>query len=343
MDILGLLLIIMIFAIFYKLYSEYQIQQNTQTQENFLANIQQNFNSVNTNDDNNDDNIEETNIKKSKKNKNALKYLDKMIKIGLKNKTKNDAPIRVSSTVNPYFQEIQFHQDYRDTLNAFTMLCDQKNVFNKSDVPLLTVEKVEPKEVDIFITKFIKEVNKTVKNTVGDIAGQKLNSWQDYMPTVTAEKEDSWQKFNKKLGLPTSIYPNPAKRAPIKLIKIDHIEKFETTDQTKYNVFLIVQKSNVEDQMIIKISFVVDKKDINLDREFFDKTKNSYSTSVIIEEISVVGFLLKEGMGRPQTDREKFYDFDGFSDGRLIPEKEVIRQLNEKKKQIQENYLKSIQ
>lgn len=323
MDILGIFLIIVIVFVFYKFY-----EKSTQSNENFAP----------TKFDENVTNQKEIKPKKKKlKERNNL-FEEKCVERMNNTKNKENFP----NETNPYFQEIQFHQDYRDTLNAFNLLCEQKKAFNKSDTPILKASNPAEEEVNKLVTRFVKELNKTIRKDVGDVAGQKLNSWNDNMPvTNLRKKDDSWEKYMKDLGLPPSIYPEPANRAQVKLIKIDYIEKLETTNETKYSVHLIIQKKNVTDQMIVKVSFVVDNSDINLDREFFEKGKNGYETSVIIEEISVVGYLIRQGFGNAtKTTRQKMTQFEGFSDGRMISDKDVIKQLNDKKREIEKNFIK---
>jgi hypothetical protein len=327
MDLIGIILIIIIVVFFYKFYYQYQ---NLDSQTNGLEffNAQPNY------------------LVKNKKVQKK-KYVDDFVDflqddcVDRMNCTKKVKKIKLN--VNPYFQEMQFHQDYRDTMNAFTLLCDQKKAFNKADLPILKAEEPKKEEVENLVKYFIKELNKTVKNNVSDIAGQKLNSWQDNMPITAVRKDTSWDKFQKELGLPTSIYPEPAEKAGVKLVQIDHTEKMETSSDIRYSTHLILQKKNVEDQIVVKVSFVMDKTDTNLDREFFEKSKNSHATSIIIEEITIEGFMITKGFGEKinsGSSREKFYNFEGFSDGRMISEKEVIRQLNEKKKEIQKNFIK---
>ena len=339
MDILGILLILVIVLVFYKLY-----YSNIKKGETFSPTGLQNLQGY--------DGDANTNMKIKKKHRKCANDLfeddcvDRMF--GSKS-AKLAKPIEIN--INPYFQEMQFHQDYRDTMNAFNLMCPQKKAFNKADLPLLNAEKPTDAEVKPFVQKFVKELNKTVKNNVYDLAAQKLNSWDDNMPNVgntEISKNTSWDKFQKELGLPTSIYPEPAKRAGVKLLKVDRVEKAETDTEVRYSIYLILQKKNVDDQMLVKVSFVTDKKDVNLDREFFDKDKNEYSTSVIIEEISILGFMITQGFGKGGSDkqsataRETLYEFDGFTDGRMISEKEVVKQLNEKRRQIEQNYLKAV-
>jgi hypothetical protein len=248
--------------------------------------------------------------------------------------------------VNPYYQEIQFHQDYRDTMNAFNIMCEQKRIFNSQDLPIVSIKAPKENDIKNIVKNFIKELNKVVKKNVYDVAGQKLTNWNDNMPVTNLRNDNKWDKFQKELGLPASIYPEPAQKASVKLIKIDNIEGTETMSEIRYSVHLILQKKNVEDQMIVKINFVINKSDVNFDRDFFEEGKNNFNTNIIIEEISIVGFMITKGFGKIPTSKETLYDFknienkDKYTDGRLFNDEEIVKQLNKKKIDIQKNYIK---
>ncbi len=263
--------------------------------------------SLNIMDDSSDDHYDD----------DPSKYIDKILRS------------RSELKINPYFLEVQFHQDYRDTSNAFNLLSpDKRQIFNRSDMPITKVDQPSNNETKNLITKFIKEVSKTIKNHVSNEIT--LTSWQDNTPEK--KFKSGWEKQQEELGLPGSIYLDPAEKAPIRLIKVDHTEKYETEDETKYVIFLIIQKKNVKDQMVVRVSFVVDKKDLNLDREFFDKAKQTYETAVKIEEIFTIGFMTNNSFGE-KTSREKFYDFGGVSDGRMFSQKDIIKMLNKKRRE----------
>jgi hypothetical protein len=264
-------------------------------------------------------------------------------KIKFDNKLKH-VPNKVIKT-NPYFQEIKFHQDYRDTIDAFDLMCNQKNMFNNTLEPVKT-SKPNISEVEEIINDFINTLNNNILENVNDIAGQKLNSWNENVNPINQyndilNKNSSWNEYTKELGLPNSIYPEPATKSIVKLINIDNVEKYETSKELKYTIFLIIQKQNVVDQMLVKINFLTEKTDINLEREFFDSNKNTYNTKILIEEITIIGFMILEGSNKSKSQKDKFYNFDEL-DGKLISEKEVIKQLNDKKRQIEKNFISSL-
>jgi hypothetical protein len=229
--------------------------------------------------------------------------------------------------VNEHYVEAMWHTDYRDIQNAFELITpNNKQLFNLCALPVEQVSEVPITDTRYLVTKFIKEVNKTVKNKVSDTLS--ANTWIDNMPQEKIKS--GWDKQQEALGLPPSIYNEPAKKAPIKLVKIDHAEKYETEKEIRYSLFLIIQKKNAKDQLVVKINFVVDKNDINMDRDFFSKSKNSFKTTVLIEEISIIGYLTTNDFGE-RTKQDDFYKFDAITDGRMFSQEQIIKELNRKK------------
>jgi hypothetical protein len=259
--------------------------------------------------------------KHKKNNKNKIKkYIDKLQKLG---KVK----------LQPYFLEMQFHNDYQDTIHAFNNIVPSQHVmFNKGDLPVTTV-RAKQNEVDDLITSFINEVN-------GNISMQQQELGNDISATGwNVNKGDDnkiksgWDKQQEALGLPTSIYDKAAERSPIKLLKVDHLEKYETDDEIQHIAYLIVKKQNVPDQMVIRVSFIIEQTDINADREFFDRKKNFYETQVKIEEIFIIGFLTKKDYGG-KSKRQDFYNFDGIGENNeFMDERKIMVELNKKRKE----------
>ena len=71
---------------------------------------------------------------------------------------------------------------------------------------------------------------------------------------------------------------------------------------------MIIQKINVDDQMIVKVSFILDNLDTNADRNLNNKEKE-IDYNARIEEIYIVGFLTDHKYGDP-VDRKDFYQFE---------------------------------
>lgn len=252
--------------------------------------------------------------------KKVNKYLDIILKAKYGGKNKK-------IKTNGNFVDAQWHTDYRDTQNAFDLVVpNRKQLFNLCALPVDQVSEVPEKDTRYLVSKFIKEINSTVKNKISNELSN--TSWIDNMPQKKIES--GWEKQQKALGLPTSIYKEPAKKAPIKLVKIDHAEKYETEKEIRYSLFLIIQKKHVKDQLVIKVNFVVDKNDVNIDRDFFSSDKGSFATTVIIEEISIIGFLTSNNFGE-RTRQDDFYQFDAITDGRMFSQEQIIKELNKKK------------
>lgn len=248
--------------------------------------------------------------------KDANKYIDRLLKAKNKN------------TVNLYFIESQFHNDYKDTLTAFNNIVPcQKQLFNRSNLPVTTIEP-NINDVKQLIVSFINEVNKNLQQS--ESSEMSPIGWNDFKPEKKIKS--GWDKQQEALGLPTSMYKEGAEKAPIKLVKIDHLEKYETDDETRHVTYLIVQKKNSNDQMVIRVSFVIDRNDLNLDRDFFDDEKDFYETAVKIEEVFVIGFMTNEGKNKG-TSRQDFYNFESLNDDQLVSDKDIVVELNKKKKQ----------
>jgi hypothetical protein len=263
------------------------------------------------------------------------KRLEKGNKRERKSKRENkEVRIVGDNLVKPYLIENQFHNDYRDVLTAFNNIApSQKQIFNRSNYPITTTNP-DVKEVKHLIKSFIKELNKNIKQNISESAN--VNSgWDDHMPEK--QEKSGWDKQQEELGLPSSLYCDAAKKGKIKLIKIDHLEKYTTSDQTRYVAILILQKVNADDQMVLRTSFVLDNVDMNKDRSFFDNkivdgSIVDNSKDVKIEEIFVLGFMTDHSYGA-KTVRDDFYKFDFIEDeDGMLDQNQILKELQNKYK-----------
>ena len=233
--------------------------------------------------------------------------------------------------IKPYFVDMRVHNDYRDTLTAFNDVApDQRPIFNRSMLPVKQVE-VNPNQVKPLVKAFLKRVNDDIKYNVSD----SLNSQSGFDEFVSEKRmeTDGWGEEMKQLGLPESLYLKPAKRAKIILVKIDAVEKYATEDQLNFIVHMIVQKKNTPDQMIVKVSFILDNLDINADRNLNNKEKEiDYNAK--IEEIYIIGFLTDHQYGDP-VERKDFYQFDNIEKDEVLDQELILKALQEKYKQRQ--------
>jgi len=265
--------------------------------------------------------------------KSTMSVTDNNIIIEQKNKIKKNKIKKIKNVKNEKVHsniiEQQFHNDYRDTINAFMIMSTSKRIFNPADLTV-TTSKPTLSEISDIISSFINEVNNNIKTSVSDT--YQTNTWFDTSPDKIMDS--GWEKQQERLGLPKSIYNTPATRAPIRLIKIEHLEKEETEDDTRYVVYLIVQKENVSDQMNIRVNFVISKRDINLEKDFFDNGNNYYDANVKIEEVFVNCFLSKYDFGS-KTTLSSYHDFDNLRDADgITDDKKILEVLMKKKQQL---------
>jgi hypothetical protein len=231
--------------------------------------------------------------------------------------------------IKPYYIEIRVHNDYRDTMTAFNNVApDQRPIFNRSVLPVKQID-LDPIEVKPLVKAFIKRVNEEVKYRTTDIQN-KNSGWDEMAPE---KKKDGWGDYMNELGLPESIYNEPSKRAKIKLIKIDAVQKFATEDQLNFIVHMIIQKTNTQDQMIVKVSYVMDNIDMNAERNF-NKTDFNVDFNVKIEEIAIVGFLTDHSYG-DKTERKDFYEFTNIEKDNIMDTELILKALKDKYKQRQ--------
>ena len=241
-----------------------------------------------------------------------------------------DPAIVTNTPLNPNFLTMQFHNDYRDVITAFNNIVpEKKQRFNLPNIPLV-YSQPEAVEVKNLISDFMNVVNENVKTQVP--ATRKVNSgWDEAVPDPNVES--GWTKTQKALGLAPSLWDDPAGKSFLKIVKITHVQKYETDDEIKYVIDIVIQKQNVDDQLVIKVSFVQDKRPLNDENNFFI-TKN-VEMKVIIEDLFVEGVLSKDGNdARLQFDNqpEKFYDYNALEYNNMTDPKYIQKILTQKYK-----------
>lgn len=229
--------------------------------------------------------------------------------------------------LNPNFIDSQFHNDYRDIITAINNIVpDKKQLFNIANVPLCYTEP-EASEVKNMINDFVTLLNKNLVTEVPNT--RNVNSgWDEAIPDPNVKS--GWDKVQNALGLAASLYEKPASKANINLISIKNVQKYETEDEIKYSCQIVLQKTNVEDQIILKPSFVQDKRPL-LDENNFFVTKN-IDMRVTIEDIFIIGYLSKLGTDyKLASDKEeKFYDYQNLEENDLTDPKYVQKILMDK-------------
>lgn len=230
---------------------------------------------------------------------------------------------------NQYFTNTQFHTDYRDTITAFGDIAPmQKDLFNESNLAVSISNPHESEVIDL-VKEFIAQLNNDVVKNVGNYLDTN-SGWDEPLPQKKVKS--GWEKQREELGLPPSLYGDPAEKAPVKLLAIDTIEKQKTDYETKYEITLILRKVNVQDQMVVKVSFIKD----NGSKSPIKSNDPNYPSvpNVVVESIWVLGFLTDEGLETNPVTADNLYSFDNLEQADIIDNKSIIKQLNRKYNQI---------
>lgn len=259
-------------------------------------------------------------------------YIDKGVDDLLKFE-KNKKHKRHKKLLNKYFNDIKFHNDYRDVLTAFYLLVPhQKQIFNLPNIPLIYSEP-SLENVKDMINDFINTLNLTIDKDVPHYINTK-SDWNTAMPDPNISS--GWEKVQQSLGLPPSLYQRPILQTHVNLLSIFRIQKYETDDEIKYVITMVLSKENVKDQMILKVSFVEDKRIYNEENNFFKDKENSI-TKMVIEEFSIVGFLSEYGEDIYVTDKDDLYNFEDLEKNDFIDNKKIVETLNDRyKKRMEE-------
>ena len=234
----------------------------------------------------------------------------------------------VKAELNPNLLDIQWHNDYRDVLDAINnLVADKRQRFNLANIPLIYSEP-ETDEVKVLVNDFIYVLNDNICSNVPHHRNPN-SGWDEAIPDPNMES--GWEKSQRALGLPTSLYEKPASKANVNLITIEFVQKYETDDEIKYNIVLVIQKENVDDQMVMQASFVQDKRPLNDENNFFINAK--VDMKIVIEDVFIKGFLSKDGPDagkQAATGKEKYYDFDTMEMNNMTDPIEIQRILMEK-------------
>ncbi len=260
-------------------------------------------------------------------------FLDKAINASTsKQNILNDINLNANDNVLPYFVEMQFHNDYKDVITAFDILVETgRQIFNRSNLPV-SVKELAPTESNKMISVFMDQLNDVLKRKINNFADVE-NGWKNIQENK--QIESGWEKQMKKLGLPSNIYDKGANKSKINLIRIDKFVMSTTDSQTRYDIYMIIQKDNSYDQMVLKVSFVTDREDMNTDRNFF-KDDMTVDLNVHIEDIFVIGFMTNHSYGSKNvSSRQDFYNFENVEKDGMMDQTEIVKQLKKKYTQYQ--------
>jgi hypothetical protein len=234
---------------------------------------------------------------------------------------------------NPYFLDVQFNDSYRDVITGINnIIPDRKQLFNIANVPLKYSEP-PVSEVKNLVNDFITVLNKTIITQVPSVRNPN-SGWDEAIPDPNMKS--GWDYTQEALGLQPSLYDKPAHKCIVELIAIRFVQKYETEDEIKYACEIVLQKKNVDDQLVIKASFVQDKRPLRDENNFF--ASKNIELQIIIEDVFIIGYLSKQATEyrfKSDPDEEKFYDYQNMEQNNLTDPKYVQKVLLDKYSQRQ--------
>ena len=268
-------------------------------------------------------------IKKSHKKhtldpKNALDVLSRVSKIPSKQSKKQfDKQSQHAYSKNhktsqeqqkSEFLDNQYHQDYIYTITAINNLTPQKELFNLGFLPVVETtpaSNIVKKLTKMFISKVNNEIDTDVQEFLHTNSG-----WGDM--GKRRRTKSGFEEAMEDLGLPGTTYNEPAKKSKLILIKVDKAEQYNTDEQIRFIIYMVVQNENVKDHMVLQVKFFMERGDLSGSRDdrdnFFEKELTNYDKkdtdhAVIIEQALTVGYLTNAG--NKKTKMDKFHDYDG--------------------------------
>lgn len=190
---------------------------------------------------------------------------------------RENEPCVHQSRFNKKFVDAQYHKDYQDIINTFGLIVPTKRqIFNVGNRPLKYSEPSHA-EANKMILAFLDKLNIVVKDKV-------------MMPT---EHKNGWNDYQADLGTNILYDGKNNNYKNVYLVGITKVRKYEIDDEAKYSTEFVIQKEDVNDQMVLKVDFVQDNKElVNEDNLFREK----FSGPIRIEQIFMVGVLSNVGL-----------------------------------------------
>lgn len=234
-------------------------------------------------------------------------------------KIENSNQDRKEKTIPYNFIEASFHKDYMDVITAFnTFSSGYHQIFNPNNVPCKVMKNIDNEIVQKIVKNFIKQLNSNIKHDIPSFH-QPNTGWDEIVPEQKVES--GWEKVQRSLGLPGSLYNEPKMHTKIQLKNIYDITKYETENETRYICKIIISKQKVKDDLIFQCSFVMNSNALQED------IKTEY---VVVEDIFVVGYLTNQGLGTDRSELDDFYYFDSLEKNNMITGERVVTELMNK-------------
>jgi hypothetical protein len=236
-----------------------------------------------------------------------------------------------------FFKQEQFNNNYRDTLTAFNNIApDQKPIFNIANLPVTTTNlpNDDPNVIKL-AEDFVKQLNYNVKTQVTDRLNEN-SGWDEKMQNPNMKS--GWEKSQTKLGLPSSIFENPAKKCSVKIINIKGAQKESTDSEIIYRINVILKKKNTDDKMAIRLNFVAPNNDEECGKRYIDDGVMNIpkSQKIMIEEIAILGFFIYEPEQSMQLNNmsndapvDDFFNFNDLNNNDMIDQTFIMKELKD--------------
>lgn len=282
------------------------------------------------------------NLYKNSNNKLVIENMDKNIQQAsfyeIDNSIEKDTIFSNLGLIKKNYIDMKYHQDYAHVISALNNLVPrEKTFFNIANMPMTIDECVDIREVKVMVNSFIDLMNTVINEEISNFR-QPNTGWDEQLPEYTGES--GWEKVQKKLGLAPSLYNKPNFKSKIRLIDLTDLKKYETDDEKKYLMNLIVQTDNSDIQMSFKIGFVIDLRFEKNENNFFKK-KDSI-LDIKIENVFINGYYSDDNYvfqnlenNSPEYEKydilNNFDDYNNYnSNSNLTSSKEIQKVLLEK-------------
>lgn len=244
--------------------------------------------------------------------------------IGINNIDMKQLP-KTHTKINPNFIEAMFHKDYMDVLTSFGNLSPNRQIFNINNVPCKVTYNDDIQIISDIIYDLITSINDDIAKNV-PLTHTVSSGWDEQLPENMSES--GWEKVQKQLGLPPSLYNKPVMNTRVSLVRFSNAIKYETDSEVKYKCNVVVRKNKVRDKLVFCAEVVIPK-------GLFGGSQN-----VVIETLTMLGYLTEQGLGTDRLPTDDLYYFDCLEENNMITGKTVVNELmskyNIKRKLMQE-------
>jgi len=240
--------------------------------------------------------------------------------------------------LNTEFIEDQFHLDYQDQITAFNRIAKQKELFNLSFLPV-TQTTVDPDIAHSLAKMLIKKINQVNRDEVPEYLNRD-SKWTDQ--GLVQKKKSGWDRQMNRLGLPSSLYNEPVGKKRLRLIDLQKTEQYETSDQLRFVLWMIVQKKDVVDQLVVRINMMMNKNNDQNPDNFFSKDlveRTHEIKDVVVEQIFIVGYLTNNA--EKKTKMNRFHDYGVVENEYGFIDQEKVLKIMKKKHKEREKEMKS--